>query len=163
MKKVAVRCLVLGLVVGLVIAFGGCASAPVNKSVTQWSTLPKELNVEVVKAPEVKMSDEAVSKLKAVIMEELEKDGWTVKDSPLRIRLNITSYDEGSATTRTTMILLFGFTGGAGSAKIKADARVTKGSDVLKEVPIDIQKFTLDKARVELAKKTIELLDGQLN
>lgn len=163
MKKVAVRCLVLGLVVGLAVAFGGCASAPVSKSITQWSTLPKELSVEVVKAPEVTMSDEAVDKLKAVIAGELEKDGWIVKESPLRVRLNITSYDEGSATTRTAMILLFGFTGGAGSAKIEADAHVMKGAAILKEASINIKKFTLDKTRVKFAQKTVELLDGQLN
>jgi hypothetical protein len=163
MKKVAVRRVVLGLLVGLVVVFVGCSSAPVNKSITQWSALPKELSVEVVKAPEVTMSDEAVSKLKAAIAEEFEKDGWIVKESPLRLRLTITAYNEGSATKRTTMILLFGFTGGAGSAEIGADAHVMRGADILKEAPINVSKFTLDKTRVIFAKKTVELLDGQLN
>ncbi len=162
MKKVAVRCLVLGLVMGLVVIFTGCSTVPVNKSVTQWSA-PKELSVKVVVAPGVKMSDEAVSKLKTAIAEELEKDGWIVKESPLCLSLNITSCDEGSATTRTAMVLLLGFNFGAGNAKIEANIRVMRGADILKESLINAKKSNPDKTRVELAKKTVELLNGQIN
>ena len=76
-KGIAVLVLVLA---AFAAALSGCVSAPINKSNTQWSTLPKELSIEVVKAPEVTMSEEATSKFITVIGEEFAKNGWMVKE-----------------------------------------------------------------------------------